>query len=70
MRIFAFTFAVISLISSVPDVFAQGGQSGAVSGTVVERDGGRPVANATITVEGTTLTAVANGVGRFRLDGV
>jgi len=71
MRIFAFTFAVISLLtSSAPDVFAQGGQTGAVSGTVIERDGGRPVVNATITVEGTPLTAVANGVGRFRLDGV
>ena len=44
--------------------------AGLVTGTVVARDGGAPVPDATVVVEGTNLTAVANGVGRFRLEGV
>jgi iron complex outermembrane receptor protein len=44
--------------------------TGAIAGTVVARDGGRPVPDATILVEGTSTSAAANGVGRFRLDGV
>ena len=46
------------------------GTTGTIAGTVVARDGGRPVPDATVLVEGSSLTAVANGVGRFRLDGV
>ncbi len=44
--------------------------TGTITGVVVARDGGQPVIDATVAVEGTNLTAVANGVGRFRLEGV
>ena len=47
---------------------AQG--TGTINGTVVARQGGQAVADAVVTVDGTNLAAVTNGVGRFRLDGV
>ena len=47
---------------------AQG--TGTINGTVVARQGGQAVADAVVTVDGTKLAAVTNGVGRFRLDGV
>jgi iron complex outermembrane recepter protein len=47
---------------------AQG--TGSITGTVVARQGGGAVADAVVMVDGTNLTAVSNGVGRFRLDGV
>jgi outer membrane receptor protein involved in Fe transport len=68
--ILALSLSVLFLASNPENAFAQAGQTGTLAGTVVMRDGGRPVANATIVVEGTSLTTVANGVGRFRLDGV
>jgi len=58
------------IVLSARDAAAQAGKTGTISGTVVAREGGRPVADASVIIEGTTLTAVANGVGRFRLDGV
>jgi outer membrane receptor protein involved in Fe transport len=71
MRIFVSTFALIILVaSSAPEASAQAGQTGSLTGTVVTREGGRPVAGARVVVEGSNLTAVTNGVGRFRLDGV
>jgi outer membrane receptor protein involved in Fe transport len=71
MRIFALIVTLIALLaSSTDEARAQAGQTGSVAGTVVTREGGRPVAGATVVVEGSNLTAVANGVGRFRLDGV
>lgn len=45
-------------------------RTGTIVGTIVARDGGRPVPDATVMIEGTSLTAVANGVGRFRLENV
>jgi outer membrane receptor protein involved in Fe transport len=71
MRIFVFTLILIVLLaSSTDEALAQAGQTGSIAGTVVTREGGRPVAGATVVVEGSNLTAVTNGVGRFRLDGV
>jgi outer membrane receptor protein involved in Fe transport len=69
--ILALVVLLLALVGSIAgEAFAQPVQSGSVAGTVVMRDGGSPVAGATIVIEGTSLTAVANGVGRFRLDGV
>jgi iron complex outermembrane receptor protein len=47
---------------------AQG--TGVLEGTVVARESGRVVANATVTIEGTDRAAVASAAGRFRLEGV
>lgn len=41
--------------------------AGALAGTVVARETGRPVAGATVTVEGAGATATTNAVGRFEL---
>lgn len=49
-------------------VHAQG--TGVVEGSIVAREGGQPVANAAITVEGTSLTASTNANGRFQIRGV
>ena len=70
VSIVLFAVSLSSLTVGARDAAAQGGKTGSIAGTVVARDGGRPVADATVTVEGTTLTAIANGVGRFRLEGV
>jgi outer membrane receptor protein involved in Fe transport len=64
------TLSCFLLASNAEDALAQAGATGSIAGTVVTREGERPVPNATVIVEGTALTAVANGVGRFRLDGV
>ena len=56
---------VLSMQSAMAQV-----TTGTITGVVVARDGGQPVIDATVAVEGTSLTAVANGVGRFRLEGV
>lgn len=42
-------------------------QAGAVSGSVVASDDDRPVSGAVVLVEGTSLTAVTNALGRFEL---
>jgi iron complex outermembrane receptor protein len=68
MRIFPL-LPLILLAVATHEAAAQS-KTGTVAGTVVARETGRPVSDATILVEGTNLTAVANGVGRFRLDGV
>lgn len=47
---------------------AAGAQPAAVvTGTVVARESGQPLANATVTVEGSNAMAVTTGVGRFEL---
>jgi iron complex outermembrane receptor protein len=43
------------------------GPAASLSGTVVARATGQPIPEATISVEGSTLTASTNGVGRFEL---
>ena len=53
-----------------PRLTAAQAKTGVVTGTVVAREGGRPVPDAAVVIEGTGLTAVANGVGRFRLENV
>ena len=62
--------SIACLVTAPAVAAAQAGPSGAIAGAIVARESGRPVAGATVVVEGTTLTTVANGVGRFRLDGV
>jgi iron complex outermembrane recepter protein len=57
-------------IASSPRSSAAQAKTGVVTGTVVAREGGRPVPDAAVLIEGTGLTAVANGVGRFRLENV
>jgi len=64
------TLSFFLLASNPEDLLAHAGSTGSIAGTVVTREGERPVANATVVVEGTSLSAVANGLGRFRLDGV
>jgi len=61
--------SLLLVLFGVRELAAQG-KTGTIAGTIVARDGGRPVPAATVTIEGTNLTAVANGVGRFRIDNV
>jgi outer membrane receptor protein involved in Fe transport len=70
LSVVLFAVSLPFLTLGARDAAAQAANTGTIAGTVVARDGGRPVADATVMVEGTTLTAIANGVGRFRLDGV
>ena len=49
---------------------AQGGASGAVAGSVAVRQSGQPVPGASVSLEGTSLTAVSNQTGRFRIESV
>ena len=56
----------VALLCAAHDGFAQGPQ---IAGTVVSRQDGQPVANATVTIEGGSLTAVTGAAGRFRVDG-
>lgn len=51
-------------------IAAQGAQSGTITGTIVAREDGRVVSEAVVTVESSGLTAVANTLGRFRIDNV
>ena len=44
--------------------------TGTIAGTVVARENGQAVADATITIEGPVRVAVTNAVGRFRMDDV
>ena len=46
---------------------AQAAQTRALAGTVVAREGRQVVSGAVVVIEGTTLTAVANAIGRFRI---
>ncbi len=45
-------------------------EPGAISGTVVAAEDGRPVAEALVQVEGQALSATTNAVGRFEIGGV
>ena len=53
---------------------AQGPQppplTGALAGSIVAKDSGLAVANASVTIEGTPITVLANDGGRFRIDRV
>lgn len=50
------------------DLIAQPPPGGTVAGTVTDRETGGPVASATVTVEGSDVTAVTDQNGRFNLD--
>ena len=58
---------VVGVVGPVAEAQAQ---TGAIEGTVVARENGEPVADAIVLVEGTSLVAVANGIGRLRLEDV
>src|SRR5690242_7945202 len=45
-------------------------QTGTITGVVLERGSGQPVAGAEVRVEATNLTASTNAVGRFQLQGI
>ena len=49
---------------------AQSAQAGTITGTVVAREDGRAVAEAVVVIEGTSLTAITNAIGRFRIENV
>ena len=52
-----------------PRVAAGARQAGSIAGTVVASENGQPVPDAVVLVEGESLTAVTNAVGRFELAG-
>jgi iron complex outermembrane receptor protein len=58
---------VVGVLGPAAEVQAQ---TGTLEGAVVARENGEPAADAVVLVEGTSLVAVANGVGRFRLENV
>lgn len=58
------------VIAFLPRSVAAQGKTGTLTGTVVAREGGRPVLDAALAIESTGLTGVANGVGRFRIENV
>ena len=62
--LFALTLGIVA------DATVSGAQPGSVTGTVVDRVEGRSVPDAVVTIDGTSLVAVTNAVGRFRIDGV
>ena len=58
-----------SLCLGLP-VQASAQQTGTIAGTVVAGEDGRPVAEALVTIDGASPSAVTNAVGRFELVGV
>ena len=65
-RVVRVALAAAAIACAAREGFAQG----PLTGTVVSRQGGQSVANAAVSIDGTSLTAVTNGVGRFRFDAV
>lgn len=51
-------------------IAAQGVQSGTISGTIVTREDGQVVPESVVTIDGTSLAAVTNAIGRFSIDNV
>ena len=49
---------------------AQAAQTGTMAGTVVAREGRQVVSGVALVIEGTTLTAVTNAIGRFQIENV
>ena len=49
---------------------AQSAQAGTIAGTVVAREDRQAVAEAVVVIEGTSLTAITNAIGRFRIENV
>ena len=61
---------LVTCVLALSDTPATAGQAASVvSGTVVARETGRPIADATVTVEGSTATVTTTAVGRFELAG-
>ena len=61
-------WALLALLVPCTAVFAQA--TGTLTGTVEASQNGQTVAGAAVVVEGTNLSAVTNGVGRFQINGV
>ncbi|HEU4453152.1 MAG TPA: TonB-dependent receptor plug domain-containing protein, partial [Longimicrobium sp.] len=61
--------ALLVALAALPaSLFAQGG--GTITGRVTGADNGQPIASATVTVEGSSLRAVTDAQGRYRIGGV
>jgi outer membrane receptor protein involved in Fe transport len=60
---------VFACLAYAAPAAAQAGSAG-ISGAVVSKQSGQPVAGATVSVEGGSLTAQTTAGGRFRIDGV
>ncbi len=74
-RVCRFATAIVFATSLVPAAPAlaqavQGSAPGAVAGSVAVRQSGQPVPGAVVSLEGTSLTAVSNQTGRFRIESV
>ena len=73
-RVCRFATAVVSVALLIPAApvraQAQNSATGAVAGSVAVRQSGQPVPGALVSLEGTSLTAVSNQTGRFRIENV
>ena len=63
-------FVISAALLTAGHVAAQTGTTGSIAGTLAERVSGQPVQGAVVTVDGTSLSAVASAIGRFRIDNV
>jgi iron complex outermembrane receptor protein len=57
--------ALFGLVVTCTTALAQG--TGTIAGTVEDRQNGQPIPGAAVVVDGTDVTTVANGVGRFEI---
>jgi outer membrane receptor protein involved in Fe transport len=69
MRTLWAAFVAVSITVGA-DASAQSTGTGGIIGTVRGQDAQRAVPNATVTIEGTTVTAMTDSLGGFRLDGI
>jgi outer membrane receptor protein involved in Fe transport len=60
--------ALFGLVVTCTTALAQG--TGTIAGTVEDRQNGQPIPGAAVVVDGTDVTTVANGVGRFEIGNV
>src|SRR5262245_33620030 len=63
-------FGTLLLAAIVPPSKALAQTTGALTGVVLERATGQPIAAAEIRVDTTTLVTSTNAIGRFHLEGV
>src|SRR4051812_32949784 len=64
------TFAFLAASFAAMPVAAQTRATASIAGTVAARAGGQPASGAVVTVDGTSLSTMAGGTGRFRIDNV
>ena len=70
MRALSMIVPIVFVVGVLGTTAEAQAQTGTLEGAVVARENGEPAADAVVLVEGTSLVAVANGVGRFRLENV